>query len=78
MPTNAEKAKAKYDAVINHPDRNNASYYKHRVMTTRDPIGGGMVNTVTRRPSQASQSSDGATPGRFKTMWKDLWNRPAY
>ncbi|KAH6889175.1 hypothetical protein B0T10DRAFT_487489 [Thelonectria olida] len=74
----AEKAKAKYDAVINHPNRNDASNYNRRVLTTRDPIGGGMCNTVTRRPSTASQGSSGTSPGRIRTMWNGLMNRPAF
>ncbi|VUC31391.1 unnamed protein product [Clonostachys rosea] len=76
MPTAAERAKAKYQAVIDNPNRNDASNYKHRMMTTRHPSGGSdMVNSVTRRPSQGSQNSD---DGQIRKMIKNWMSRPAF
>ncbi|KAH8899882.1 hypothetical protein GQ53DRAFT_740890 [Thozetella sp. PMI_491] len=77
MPTASERAKAKLDAVLNHPGRNDFSGCKNRIGATRHPSTGGcdVVNRVDRRPSQSSQSSE---TGRIKKMWNNMVNRPAY
>ncbi|KAH7171001.1 hypothetical protein EDB81DRAFT_877009 [Dactylonectria macrodidyma] len=82
MPTAAEKAKAKLEAVLNNPNRNDASSYNRRVMTTTTPLSGSnMCNGVTRRESTTSQTSaDGTTTTtvRRKSWIKDWMNRPAF
>ncbi|CAG9952269.1 unnamed protein product [Clonostachys rosea f. rosea IK726] len=76
MPTAAERAKAKYQAVIDNPNRNDASNYKNRMMTTSHPSGGcDVTNSVTRRPSQGSQNSD---HGQIRKMVKNWMSRPAF
>ncbi|KAF4456775.1 hypothetical protein FALBO_15339 [Fusarium albosuccineum] len=83
--TAAEKAKAKLQAVLDNPGRNDASSYKHRVMSTKYPTAGGsdMTNMVTRRDSNArreSVSSEGSAHQvqRRWSMVKEWMNRPAY
>ncbi|KAH6989344.1 hypothetical protein BKA56DRAFT_575584 [Ilyonectria sp. MPI-CAGE-AT-0026] len=79
MPPASEKAKAKLDAVLNHPDRHNTSGMTNRIAATRYPSGGSDVtNVVNRRPSQSSQSSNGAGGGGFRTRMKDFFSLPAY
>ncbi|KAH7163557.1 hypothetical protein B0J13DRAFT_538809 [Dactylonectria estremocensis] len=79
MPSAAQKARAKLDAVLNDPGRTDSSGLSNRIAATRYPSGGSeYTNAVARRPSQSSQSSDGSNGGRFRKMMKDLMSRPAY
>ncbi|KAJ3459538.1 hypothetical protein MRS44_015611 [Fusarium solani] len=97
----SERAKAKLQAVLDNPNRNDASGrrlpsipdkqgltcastgYKQRVMATKNPMGSGDVNMVTRRDSNTrrmSTTSEGSA-GEVQRRWsmvKNWINRPAY
>ncbi|KAL7921438.1 hypothetical protein ACQKWADRAFT_295786 [Trichoderma austrokoningii] len=75
MPSVSQKAKAKLDAVLNDPGRNDSSHLKNRYATTRYATGCGVVNSVPRRPSSSSIESDGGAP---KNRLKRLLSLPAY
>ncbi|KAL2672605.1 hypothetical protein Neosp_013318 [[Neocosmospora] mangrovei] len=79
----SERAKAKLQAVLDNPNRNDASGYKQRVMTTKNPMGSGDINMVSRRDSNTrrmSTTSEGSA-GEVQRRWsmvKNWINRPAY
>ncbi|CAM1507729.1 Fc.00g045770.m01.CDS01 [Cosmosporella sp. VM-42] len=76
MPSAAQKAKAKLEAVLNDPGRNDSTNRPNRMAATRYPSSGSeYTNTVARRPSQSSQGSDGSG---IKNFVKRALNLPAY
>ncbi|KAM0250541.1 hypothetical protein ACHAQJ_008592 [Trichoderma viride] len=75
MPSVAEKAKAKLEAVLNDPGRYDSSHRSNRYATTRYATGCGVVNSVPRRPSQSSIESDN---GGARNRLKRLLSLPAY
>ncbi|KAL2760209.1 hypothetical protein ACRALDRAFT_1059917 [Sodiomyces alcalophilus JCM 7366] len=78
MSTAAERAKAKYQAVLDNPGRRDSSGMKNRVATTRQPStgDGGMANRIDRRPSHASQNAK--QHDRFRDTVKRWFSGPAY
>ncbi|KAF5713111.1 hypothetical protein FGLOB1_4164 [Fusarium globosum] len=80
--TLAEKAKAKLQAVLEDPNRNDSSSYKQRVMTTRAPAtGADWTNTWVRRNSndrRASVGSEGSagSPVRRRSSFQE-WLYPS-
>ncbi|KAL7793878.1 hypothetical protein V8C37DRAFT_377701 [Trichoderma ceciliae] len=75
MPSTAEKAKAKLNAVLNDPGRHDNSHRSNRIATTRYATGCGVVNSVPRRPSQSSIESDN---GGVRNRIKRILSLPAY
>ncbi|KAM0192713.1 hypothetical protein ACHAPA_005814 [Fusarium lateritium] len=80
--TLAEKAKAKLQAVLEDPNRNDSSSYKQRVMTTKTPAtGSDWTNSWVRRNSndrRASVGSEGSTgsPVRRRSSFQE-WLYPS-
>ncbi|RGP80013.1 hypothetical protein FLONG3_1784 [Fusarium longipes] len=80
--TMAEKAKAKLQAVLDNPNRNDATSYKQRVMTTTTPTtGSDWTNAWVRRSSndrRASLGSEGssASPVRRRSSFQE-WLYPS-
>ncbi|KAF9768876.1 hypothetical protein IL306_013770 [Fusarium sp. DS 682] len=77
--TLAEKAKAKLQAVLEDPNRNDASSYKQRVMTTTTPAtGADWTNTWVRNDRRASVGSEGSTgsPVRRRSSFQE-WLYPS-
>ncbi|KAF4974845.1 hypothetical protein FZEAL_8306 [Fusarium zealandicum] len=75
----AEQAKAKLQAVLDNPGRNDASSYRQRVLTTKYPTGAGsdMINVVNRRESTSSHASADQERRKWGRI-KNWMNRPAY
>ncbi|KAK5991310.1 hypothetical protein PT974_09591 [Cladobotryum mycophilum] len=79
MPSAAEKAKAKYEAVLEDAKGNmHAMHRPNRVMSTKYPSTGvcEFTNVVPRRTS--TSSSTGSERGRFRTMIKNMLSPPAF
>ncbi|KAJ4003475.1 hypothetical protein NW752_012092 [Fusarium irregulare] len=80
--TMAEKARAKLQAVLDNPNRNDATSYKQRVMTTTTPAtGSDWTNTWVRRSSndrRASVGSEGSggSPVRRRSSFQE-WLYPS-
>ncbi|KOS19098.1 hypothetical protein ESCO_000509 [Escovopsis weberi] len=79
MPTTAEKAKAKLEAVLNDPQRHAfSSHQPNRIAPTHYPAGGcELTNFVSRRSSQSSQGSE-HTVVQKRTWVKRVLSLPAY
>ncbi|KAM0559839.1 hypothetical protein ACHAPJ_003787 [Fusarium lateritium] len=81
--TLAEKAKEKLQAVLENPNRNDASSYSQRVMTTKTPTAGGSEwtnswvrrNSNDRRASVGSEGS-GGSPVRRRSSFQE-WLYPS-
>ncbi|KAJ4118889.1 hypothetical protein NW768_010628 [Fusarium equiseti] len=80
--TMAEKAKAKLQAVLDNPNRNDATSYKQRVMTTTTPTtGSDWTNTWVRRSSNDRRTSVGSegssgSPVRRRSSFQE-WLYPS-
>ncbi|XEV02574.1 hypothetical protein FSHL1_007861 [Fusarium sambucinum] len=78
--TMAEKAKAKLQAVLENPNRNDATSYKQRVMTTTTPAtGSDWTNAWVRRSSndrRVSVGSEGSSPVRRRSSFQE-WLYPS-
>merc|ERR1712000_66151 len=78
-----QRTMAKLQAVLDNPNRNDASGYKQRVMATKNLMGSGDINMVSRRDSNTrrmSTTSEGSA-GEVQRRWsmvKNWINRPAY
>ncbi|OLN92808.1 hypothetical protein CCHL11_06746 [Colletotrichum chlorophyti] len=76
-PSAAEKAKAKFQAIIDDPGRHESTYFRNRVLTTRTPSGGSeLTNVVTRRESTSSQGSTNQQH-HIRNKIKNWISRPA-